>query len=72
VFRSSYELRIANAKAIAQDVDVVEPIPGTWSIQHENIPHVKSSSSTATWHVHVPADGSTTLTYTALVRPYAR
>jgi hypothetical protein len=72
VFRSSYELRIANAKAIAQDVDVVEPIPGTWSIEHENIPHVKSSSSTATWHVHVPADGSTTLTYTALVRPYAR
>lgn len=63
---SSYEDVISNAKSIAQDVLVVESIPGEWHIAAENTPHRKSSASTATWTVHVPADSSTTLTYTAI------
>jgi hypothetical protein len=61
---SSYEIVLGNAKAIAQDVLVVEPIPGQWQITSENIQYVKSSSSSASWMVHVPADAHATLTYT--------
>jgi hypothetical protein len=64
---SSYDVRLGNAKPIAQDVLVVEPIPAQWTILSENVPHVKSSSSTATWTVHVPADSHATLTYTSRV-----
>jgi len=67
-YESSYSLAISNAKTEPVDVLVVEPIPGDWQISAENRPHVKSSSSTATWTVHVPADASATLTYTARVK----
>ncbi len=63
--QSSYEITITNGKDVAQDVMVVEPIPGDWTISAESQPHVKSSASTATWIVHAQADGKTTLTYTA-------
>jgi hypothetical protein len=62
---STYEIDLTNGKDVAQDVEVVEPIPGDWTISSESQPHVKSSASTATWTVHVPADTKTALTYTA-------
>ncbi|MBV8244540.1 MAG: DUF4139 domain-containing protein [Candidatus Eremiobacteraeota bacterium] len=64
---SSYEIDFVNGKDAPQDVLVVEPIPGDWSISEESQPHTKSSASTATWTVHVPADGRTKLTYTSNV-----
>ena len=64
---SSYEIRLGNAKPQPQDVLVIEPIPAQWTILDENMPHVKTSSSTATWTVHVPADSHTTLIYTSRV-----
>jgi hypothetical protein len=67
-YRSAYEVRIANAKAEPQDVLVVEPIPGVWTIEDESLPHTKTSSATATWIVHVPANGNSTLKYTAQAR----
>ena len=67
-YESSYDIRLANAKDVPQVVDVVEPIPGDWSIVSENFPHEKTSSATSTWHVRVPADSNTTLTYSARVR----
>ncbi len=70
VYDSSYEFVISNAKTIPQDVVVVEPIPGEWKILSESAAHQKSSSGTATWHLRVPADGKTTLTFTAEVRYY--
>ena len=65
---SSYQIDLSNAKAIVQTVAVVETIPGEWSIVDENVPHRKSSASTATWNVALPADGSSILTYTAHVQ----
>ena len=62
-YESSYELTIGNAKTDSVDVLVVEPIPGTWTVLSESLPHIKSSSATATWNVRVPADGKTTLRY---------
>jgi hypothetical protein len=67
-FESSYDIRLANAKDVPQVVDVVEPIPGDWKILTENFPHEKTSSATSTWHIRVPADSNTTLTYSARVR----
>ncbi|MDQ6823114.1 MAG: DUF4139 domain-containing protein [Candidatus Eremiobacteraeota bacterium] len=62
---SSYEIVISDAKTIAEDVLVVESIPGSWEIESESSPHLKSSASTASWVVHVPAEGHATLTYSA-------
>jgi hypothetical protein len=64
---SSYRIVLANAKNAAQNVLVVEPIPGQWQITGENVAHVKSSASTASWNIRVPADGQSALTYTANV-----
>lgn len=64
---SSYQIVIANAKTVAQNVLVVEPIPGDWQIVDENVPHTKSSAFTASWKLRVPADSRSTLTYTARV-----
>jgi hypothetical protein len=64
---SSYRIVLSNAKVLAQDVLVVEPIPSDWQILDENMPHVKSSASTASWTVRVPANARSTLTYTARV-----
>jgi hypothetical protein len=52
---------------ILQVVDVVEPIPGDWSIPAENFPHEKTSSATWTWHIRVPPDSSAMLTYSMRV-----
>jgi hypothetical protein len=65
---SSYQIVVANAKSTAQNVLVVEPIPGEWQIVDENLPHVKSSASTASWNLRIPADSRSTLTYTARAR----
>jgi hypothetical protein len=64
---SSYQIVLANAKSLPQNVLVVETIPGEWQIVDENVPHVKSSASTATWNLRIPADARSTLTYTARV-----
>jgi hypothetical protein len=68
IFDSSYEIVLGNAKDKPVDVLVVEPIPGEWTVTSQNRPHTKSSSSTATWRVHVPAGGHVTLTYSVRVR----
>jgi len=60
---SAYEIVLRNAKRSAQTVDVIEPIPGDWTILSASTPARKSSASTATWSLRVPAEGSTTLAY---------
>ena len=64
---SSYRFALSNAKNVAQSVLVVEPIPAQWEITQESSSHVKSSASTASWSIRVPADGQSVLTYTARV-----
>ncbi len=62
-YDSEYEIVLRNAKAVAQNVVVVEPIPGDWTMLKSSAPYAKSSSSTATWALRVPPGGATTLTY---------
>ncbi len=63
-FESAYAIAVANAKDAEQDVLVIEPIPSAWTITNEGAPHQKTSSSSATWTLRVPARKTTTLTYT--------
>jgi hypothetical protein len=62
-YESEYEIVLRNAKPVTQNVLVIEPIPGDWTILRSSAPCTKSSSSTATWALRIPASGSTTLTY---------
>jgi hypothetical protein len=62
-YESEYEIVLRNAKAVAQNVLVVEPIPGDWTMVRSSAPYTKSSSSTASWTLRVPPGASTTLTY---------
>jgi hypothetical protein len=62
-YESEYEIVLRNAKPAAQNVVVVEPIPGEWTMLKTSAPYHKSSSSTATWSIRVPPNGSTTLAY---------
>ena len=66
-YESSYSIEMRNAKDTPVTLKVVEQIPGDWQITAENYAHVKTSSTTATWNITVPANGKTTLTYTARV-----
>jgi len=66
-YDSSYSIEMRNAKDTPVTLKVVELIPGDWQITGENFQHVKTSSTTATWTITVPANGKTTLTYTARV-----
>ena len=68
VFESGFLIELKNAKAEDVTVKVVEPMPGDWEILSENLVHEKTSSSTATWHVKVPAKSSAELIYRAKVR----
>lgn len=63
---SAYEIVISNAKETAQDVQVIETIPGSWRITAQSSPYQKTSSQTASWNLPVPAGASSMLTYTAV------
>ncbi|HEY6236878.1 MAG TPA: DUF4139 domain-containing protein [Candidatus Elarobacter sp.] len=62
-YESEYQIVLRNAKKVAQNVIVVEPIPGDWTMLRSSAPYTKSSSSTAAWTLSVPPGGATTLTY---------
>jgi len=68
VFESAYQLVLKNAKKEAVTVTVQEPMPGDWQILSASHTHTKGSANTAVWKINVPAEGSTVLTYRALVR----
>jgi hypothetical protein len=65
---TSYRIVIRNAKREEAVVKVQEPLPGDWEIVQETQKHSKTSARTAQWSVAIPAEGSTTLEYTARVK----
>jgi len=68
IYESAYEMVLRNAKKTAETVQVIEPIPGDWTVLASSLPYHKSSSSTATWSVHVAPESATTLTYRVRVK----
>jgi len=67
-FESAYEIVLKNAKKEPVTVTVQEPIPADWKILKSSHPSEKATSNTAVWHVEVPAEGKTTLTYRVQVK----
>lgn len=67
-YESAYEIVLRNAKPVAETVQVVEPIPGDWTMLSSSARYEKSSARTATWSLRVPAESSTTLTYRVRVK----
>lgn len=63
IYESAYEIVLRNAKKTPDIVQVIEPIPGDWTILSSSVPYHKSSSDTATWSVRVAPESATTLTY---------
>jgi hypothetical protein len=67
-FESAYEIVLKNAKKEKVTVTVLEPIPADWKILKSSHPSEKASSNTAVWHIEIPAEGKTTLTYRVQVK----
>lgn len=67
-FESSYEIEIRNHKENAVTVDVVEPMPGDWTILESSHPHVKKDAHTAVFSLPVAPDEEVVLTYRVRVR----
>ena len=68
VYESAYRIELKNAKREAVTVTVREPVPGEWRMLEQSSPHAKVAAGTAEWHISVPAEGRTTLTYRVLVK----
>lgn len=68
IFESAYEIVLKNAKKEAVSVTVQEPMPGDWEVLKESHPHAKDASNTSVWHITVPPEGKTVLSYRVLVR----
>ncbi len=65
---NGYEIEIKNAKKEKVTVDLREAFPGEWKVLSESQKHEQLDSSTAQWRVEVPAEGSTTLTYSVRIK----
>lgn len=63
VHESSYRIELRNHKEQDITVDVVESIPGDWSILESSHDHEKRDARTAVFEIPVPADGEAELTY---------
>jgi hypothetical protein len=67
-YETAFEMEIKNAKDESVEVQVVESIPGDWTMLQESQPHTKEASNLASWRIQIPADGSTTFSWRVQVR----
>jgi hypothetical protein len=68
VYESAYEIEFKNAKSEDVAVILAQTVPGDWKMLEESANHEKADASTALWHISVPANGSTKLTYRVRVK----
>jgi len=68
VYESSYEITVRNRKTVDVTVDIIEPMPGDWTITQQSMEHQKKDARTAVFELNVPADSEATVTYTVRVR----
>ena len=68
VHECAFEITLRNHKEEDVVVDVVEPIPGDWRILEKSQDFEKKDAHTAIFHVPVPVDGETRVTYRARVK----
>jgi hypothetical protein len=66
--REKFEIKFKNTRKEAVEVLVVEHLYrwGNWTIENESSPSTVGANNTAQFRVKIPANGSQTLTYTAV------
>lgn len=67
----SYQILLRNQQEQAVTIDVIEQIPGDWSVLRHSLPYERASASELRFRPTVPAGGEVTLTYTVQVRTEA-
>jgi len=68
IYESAYSIEFKNAKKEPVTVILAQTVPGDWKMLEQSQASEKPDSSTALWHVTIPAEGSTTLTYRVRVK----
>lgn len=68
VSESAWAIEVANAKEKEVAVDLVETIPGDWTILAESAAHSKSTADRLIWRLSVPAKGKAQLSYRVRVQ----
>jgi hypothetical protein len=67
-YEAAYEISVRNHKTEQVVVRVVEPVPGDWQVLDASQPYTKTGSGTLEFHLPVPADGETKLSYRVSMR----
>jgi hypothetical protein len=67
-FEQAQEIVVRNAKSEPVEVEIVGRFPRGTEIVEESAPHTQTTAERLTWTLTVPAEGETTLTYTARVQ----
>ena len=60
---AEFKISVRNRKDTDIKVDVVEPMPGDWTVLSESHPHEKRDARTAVFTLDVPADKEVVLNY---------
>jgi hypothetical protein len=63
VYEMEFEVVLRNHKTVPVNVEVNEPIGGTWRMVSSTHPHTKTDAWAAQFSVPVPSDGSVSLRY---------
>ena len=67
-YETEYTITLRNHKAEDIVVKVIEPLGGDWTMVRSSHPFEKTSSSSAEFHIPVPKNGETVLTYRVRTR----
>ncbi len=67
LYDTAWEIRLKNNKSEGVSVNIVEPLPGSWSITSSSHPYTKVDAFTVKFKVKVPAGKEVIVTYGARV-----
>jgi len=64
LYRDTYRITLRSAKSDPAEIEVVETLPGTWSITQSSLPYERLDANRIRFRVPVPAAGSAEVRYT--------
>ncbi len=64
LYRDTYRITLRSAKDAPAEVEVVESLPGTWTITHSSLSYERLDANRVLFRVTVPAAGSAEVRYT--------
>ncbi|MFH1609352.1 MAG: hypothetical protein ABID40_01815 [Candidatus Bipolaricaulota bacterium] len=64
LYRDTYRITLRSAKSDPVEIEVVETLPGTWSITQSSLPYERLDANRIRFRVTVPATGSAEVRYT--------